>query len=114
MSVHTSASFINAGTRFAVTGGLAGALVGGALSAAKNMKDAKENKITRDEALRNTAKDAAGSGVATAAGLFIAGALGVGGLGSLLVLAGATAGAKYLWDSATESKPKAADKKTKA
>jgi len=93
--------------RASLAGGIAGAVVGGTISAAKQVKDVKDEKITKQEAVKNTAKDAAGSGIATAAGVAVAGAIGVGGLTSLLVMATAATGVKYLWDASTQSTKKA-------
>lgn len=86
------------GSRIVANGGIAGALVGGALSAAKNMRDCKNQTITKEQAVGNVVRDAAGSGLATAAGVFAVGAVGCTGWGALLIAAGATAGAKYFMD----------------
>lgn len=95
-------------TRAALVGGAAGAVIGGTISAAKQAKDVRDEKITKKEAVANTAKDAAGSGIATAAGVAVAGAVGVGGFASLLVMAAAATGVKYLWDSSTSKTAKEA------
>lgn len=89
--------------RSAVVGGIAGALIGGTISAAKQIKDVKENKKTKEEAVKETLKDTAGAGLATATGMVIVGALGFTGLSSLLLMAGAATGVKYLWDSSTQT-----------
>lgn len=106
---NTSGGHLVPRAKVTATGGIAGAVIGGAISAARNINDLKEEKITKDEAIKNTAKDAAGSGLATAAGIAVAGTLGIGGLGGLLIAAFATTGAKYLWDNtAAGSKKKKA------
>ncbi len=92
------------GSKVVVNTGIAGVLVGGALSAAKNMRDCKENIITKEQAVSNVARDAAGSGVATAAGAFAVSAVGITGVGALLVAVGAMVGAKYYWDVLAKSK----------
>ncbi len=97
MSIYTDKPAVTPG-KIAAQGGLAGAIVGGAVSAARNMKRFKENQISKDEAFRNTAKEAAGSGIATAAGFMAAGSLGLAGFGGLLVAMAASTGVKYLWD----------------
>lgn len=86
-------------TRFVVKGGLAGAFIGGALSAAKNIKDCKDKTITRQQAINNTIKDATGAGLATAAGFLAASVVGFAGLGALVVATGAITGTKYLLDN---------------
>lgn len=103
----TGTSYLRAGVgRAAATGGLAGAVVGGAISAAKNIKAVKNNEISKEEAVRNTAKEAAGTGLATAAGVALAGALGIGGIVSLLVVGSAATGVKYFWDTKTVKQKK--------
>jgi uncharacterized membrane protein len=93
------------------TGGVVGALIGGAASAAQNIKAVKNAELSKEEAVKKTAKDAAGSGLATAAGTALAGTLGVGGLASLLVVAAAATGVKYLWDAKTTPQKKIAQAK---
>ena len=111
MSKHTSitGTHVASGvTRAALKGGAAGAIIGGTISAAKQAKDYQDKKITKKEAVANTAKDAAGTGLATAAGVAVAGAIGIGGFASLLVMAAAATGVKYLWDESTQSEKKEA------
>jgi len=92
------------GSRVVVNASIAGALVGGAFSVAKNMRDCKEQAITNEQAVSNILRDTAGSGVATAAGVFTAGAIGCTGVGAVLVTIGAMAGAKYYWDNLANNK----------
>lgn len=92
------------GSRLVTHSGIAGALIGGALSAAKNIRDCNEQTIAKEEAVGNVVRDAAGSGLATAAGVFAVGVVGFTGWGALLIATGATAGAKYFLDSLGDKK----------
>ncbi len=91
-------------------GAAAGAVVGGAVSAAKQAQDVKEGKITKEEAAKRTAKDAAGAGAATAVGVAAVSLLRLGGVFGILTVFAVAAGTKYLLD--TEGKK--ACKKVKA
>jgi len=103
-------------------GGL-GAIIGGTAAAAKNIKLVKEKKIERQDAVKDTVKEAAGAGLATAAATAIVGAVGATGLLSLFGILAIATGTKYLWDAATvpeKTKPEknvqitpAKEKKTK-
>jgi type IV secretory pathway TrbL component len=94
-------------TGASVVGAAAGAVVGGAVSAAKQAKDVKEGKITKEEAAKKTAKDAAGAGAATAVGVAAASLLRLGGVFGILTVFAVAAGTKYLLDSSVEKACKA-------
>jgi len=83
----------------AAAGAVAGAVIGGAVSAAKQYRDFKDGKVTKEKAAENTVKEAAGTGLATAAGAAVAGTLGLGLFASLAAFTVVSAGMKYLWDS---------------
>lgn len=89
--------------RAAMSGAVAGAIIGGAVSAAKQMKDVKEGKLTKEKAIENTVKDATGTGLATAAGMAVASGLGMGLVMSIVAMTAASAGVKYLWDSSIKT-----------
>ncbi len=89
--------------RAAMSGAVAGAVIGGAVSAAKQMKDVKDGRLTKEQAVENTVKDAAGTGLATAAGMAVASGLGMGLAMSIIAMTAASAGVKYLWDSSVKS-----------
>ncbi|MCD6560699.1 MAG: magnetosome protein MamC [Deltaproteobacteria bacterium] len=74
-----------------------GAIIGGTASAAKNIKLVKVKKIERQEAVKDTVKEAAWAGLATA----VVGAVGTTGLLSLFGILAIATGTKYLWDTAT-------------
>ena len=77
--------------------GLAGALVGGAVAAAKGAREIKEGK-DKSELVRVVAKEALGSGLALAAGAFVAKSLFRSTpLGFVSMLA-VSIGAKYVYD----------------
>ncbi|MGD8387082.1 MAG: hypothetical protein PVG49_08065 [Desulfobacteraceae bacterium] len=95
-------------------GGL-GAIIGGSAAAARNIRRVKDEEINREEAVRNTIKEAAGAGLATAAATAVVGAVGATGLLSLLGILSLATGTKYFWDIATtpEKAPAAAREKPK-
>ena len=92
-----------------------GAVIGGTAAAAKNIRRVKEAEISREEAVRNTLKEAAGAGLATAAATAVIGAVGARGLLSLVGILTVATGTKYLWDAAVApgKKPSAASEKSK-
>ena len=85
-----------------------GAIIGGTAAAAKNIRRVKNEEINREEAVRDTVKEAAGAGLATAAATAVAGAVGGAGWLSLLGFMAVATGAKYVWDSAVNSQKAAA------
>jgi hypothetical protein len=78
-----------------------GAVIGGAAAAAKNIRRVKDDEINGAEAVKNTIKEAAGTGLATATATVVVGALGATGFFSLAGFLSITTGAKYVWDSVT-------------
>ncbi|MBC2712737.1 MAG: magnetosome protein MamC [Desulfosarcina sp.] len=92
-----------------------GAIIGGTAAAAKNIRRVKDAEINREEAVRNTIKEAAGAGLATAAATAVVGAVGATGLLSLVGILAMATGTKYLWDATTapEKAPAAAPKEAK-
>jgi hypothetical protein len=81
-------------------GGL-GAVIGGTAAAARNIRRVKDEGISREEAVKDTGREAAGAGLATAAATAVVGAVGATGLLSLVGVLAVATGAKYLWDSAS-------------
>ncbi len=80
--------------------GAMGAIVGGALAAAQAIPMVKNKQIDAGQAVGEVVREAAGTGVATAAGACVAGAASLGGFVSLLAMFGVATGVKYLWNSA--------------
>lgn len=80
--------------------GSVGAIVGGTVAAAKNMRRVKDHEITRQEAVKGIVKEAAGAGVATAAAAVVARSVGARGIWSLVAVFAVAAGTKYVWDAA--------------
>ena len=79
-----------------------GALVGGTAAAAKNIRQVREARIDRRQAVRDTARETAGAAVATGVATFVVGYASPGGnLLSLLGTVAIATGTKYLWDGAT-------------
>jgi hypothetical protein len=95
-------------TRFVPQASLAmggvGAIVGGTAAAAKNIRRLRDAEINREEAVKDTFKEAAGAGLATATATAVVGAVGATGLLSLVGLLAVATGTKYLWDAATTPK----------
>lgn len=79
-----------------------GALLGAAGAAAKNARLCQQGKLDGGGAVRDTLKEAAGLGLAAAAGVAAGQALRLAGLAGLLGVAAVASGAKYLWDSALQ------------
>lgn len=92
-------------SRSALNMGGMGALVGGAAAAAQAIPKVRNNQMTAGQATRGVIKEAAGTGVATAAGAAVAGAVGLGGMVSLLAMFGVATGVKYMWNSVMEGQP---------
>jgi hypothetical protein len=92
-----------------------GAIIGGTAAAAKNIRRVKDGEIHREEAVRDTIKEAAGAGLATAAATALVGVFGATGLLSLVGIVAVATGTKYVWDAATASasRPGAASKQVK-
>jgi hypothetical protein len=78
-----------------------GAIVGGTAAAAKNIHRVKNAEINREAAVKDTIKEAAGTGLATATATAVVGVVGATGLLSLLGILAVATGTKYLWDAAT-------------
>ena len=87
--------------RAALVFGGFGAIVGGASAAARNIRRVREEGLDREDAIKDTIKEAAGAGLATAAATAVAGAIGVTGVLSLVGVFAVASGAKYLWDEAS-------------
>jgi len=94
-----------------------GAIIGGTAAAAKNIRRVKDGEIHREEAVRDTIKEAAGAGLATAAATALVGVFGATGLLSLVGIIAVATGTKYVWDAATApaaAKPDTAAKPAQA
>ena len=95
-------------TKFAPCAALAmggvGAIIGGTAAAAKNIRRIKNEEIKREEAVKDTFKEAAGAGFATAAATAVVGVIGATGLLSLVGILAIATGTKYVWDAATVTK----------
>ncbi len=92
--------------------GTLGALVGGTMAAAKNIRSVKEGDMAREEAVRGVVREAAGTGLATAAATAVVGTLGITGFAAGVGIVALATGTKYLWDAGTNkmaaSEPEAA------
>jgi hypothetical protein len=78
-----------------------GAVIGATGAAARNIRQVKEAKMTREEAVRDALKESAGTGLATATATAVVGLAGAGGLFSLAGMLVVATGSKYLFDAAT-------------
>jgi hypothetical protein len=98
------------GATFAMGG--VGAIIGGTAAAAKNIRRVKEAEIKKDEAVKDTLREATGAGLATATATAVMGAVGATGLVSILGVIAVATGAKYFWDGITQpAKPQPAPAK---
>lgn len=93
--------------------GVAGAIVAGASVAAKNIRKVKGGGMTKNEAVRDTAKEAGATGLAAGTAAAVVGAVGLGGFVGLIGIAALATGAKYLLDSALENTPRKEPAKAK-
>ncbi len=87
-----------------LTFGGGGAVIGGAAAAARNIRRVAEAEMSREEAVANTLKEAAGTGLATASAAAAVQAVGATGVLSLLGVLAVATGVKYLWNTATTAK----------
>lgn len=95
--------YVNA-PRATVAMGAAGALVGGAVAAAKNYDKVKKNEITREAAVKDVIKESGTTGIATATATALVSAMGFTGIVSLAGMVLATAGTKHLADKMLEKR----------
>ena len=105
MTVYASTSRVVLTAAVGASGAL-GAVVGGALAAARDIKHVNDGAMTTSEAAADVGKEAVGSGLSTAAGVAATGILGLGGLLGLAGFVGVAAGTKYLWNKSFGSGPK--------
>ena len=94
----------------AVAMGAVGALIGAVSATATSLQQVKGQEATKQEAALMVAKEAAGTGLATAAGGAAARALGMRGFVGLLGMFAVATGVKYFWNQAMDSRPQAAAK----
>ncbi|MBL6992126.1 MAG: magnetosome protein MamC [Bacteriovoracaceae bacterium] len=83
--------------------GVLGGVVGGSAAVAKNTKLHQKGEIKTEEAIRDSAEEALGAGVATAFSAVTAGAVGGGLMVSLVTAFAAAACGKYAWDRGVEA-----------
>jgi hypothetical protein len=98
--------------------GAAGAIVGGAVAAARDIDKVKQGDMTRDEAVKDVLKESGTTGLATATATAVVSSLGLTGVLSLAGLVAVAVGTKRLADKAltkceTKSLPEG-DEKTSA
>ncbi|PIE68765.1 MAG: hypothetical protein CSA21_05725 [Deltaproteobacteria bacterium] len=84
--------------------GTMGALVGGTVAAAKHIRSVKQGEMEKEEAVRGVVREAAGTGLATAAATAVVGTLGMTGFVAGIGIVALATGTKYLWDMNTGQK----------
>ena len=83
--------------------GVLGGIIGGSATLAKNLREKKDGSDISDIAIvQDTAKEAAGAGVATAFSAYVVGIIGGGLVISLGTAFAAAAAGKYAWDRGLE------------
>jgi hypothetical protein len=83
--------------------GILGGIAGGSAALAKGLKARKNGEnISNSDMAKDTAKEAAGAGAATALGIYAAGIVGGGLVLSLGTAFAAAVVGKYTWDRLTE------------
>lgn len=80
------------------TMGLVGAMLGGVVTAARDMREVRAGTMTRGEVAGDVLKEAVGTGLATAAGTAAGGAFFRNGFLALGTMAVVGIGTKYLYD----------------
>ncbi|MDK2954597.1 MAG: hypothetical protein PWQ57_93 [Desulfovibrionales bacterium] len=80
--------------------GAAGAIVGGAVAAARDIDKVKKGDMTREEAVKDVLKESGTTGLATAAATAVVSSLGLTGVLSLAGLVAVAVGTKRLADKA--------------
>lgn len=106
-ATYTTSNTIRFAPRATLAMGGVGAVIGGTVAAAKNIRRVNNGEIKREEAVKNTIKEAAGTGLASAAATGLITATGATGLLSLAGIVAIATGSKYLWDSSTGNQPAA-------
>lgn len=77
-----------------------GALVGATGAAAHAIKEVRQGRMTNQQAVIHTAKEAAGTALATAAAVAVMGSVNVMGVLGLVGLFAVGTGCKYVWNQA--------------
>lgn len=80
------------------TMGFVGAMLGGVVTAARDMREVREGSMTRGEVMGDVLKEAVGTGLATAVGTAAGGAVFRNGALALATMAAVGIGTKYLYD----------------
>jgi uncharacterized membrane protein YhiD involved in acid resistance len=93
------------------TMGLVGAMLGGVVTAARDMRDVRAGTMTRSDLTGDVLKEAVGTGLATAVGTAAGAAFFRNGALALATMAAVGIGTKYLYDGLVSA---AADAKTAA
>ena len=99
------------------TMGLVGALLGGVVTAARDMRDVRAGTMERGEMVGDVVKESLGTGLATAVGTAAGGMVFRNGALALATMAVVGIGAKYLYDgvvSAARNEKKTAEAPVKA
>ena len=91
--------------------GAVGAIVGGTASAARNIARVKNDEISKEDAVKDSLKEAGTTGLATAVAAAAVSAVGLTGALSLAGMVVAAIGAKYVADKALSGKPSVRPKK---
>lgn len=99
------------GMGFVLAAAVAGAAIGGSLSAAKNFQKVKKEEMSREEAMHALLKEAGTCGFATAVGSAAVGLVGLRGAFALIGFIPVTIGAKYLADKALDKRAQTVDVK---
>ncbi|MGE4292146.1 MAG: hypothetical protein AB7E32_08045 [Desulfovibrio sp.] len=82
-----------------------GAVVGGAVAAAESIPKVRSGQMDRRAAAMMVAREAGTTGAATGAAVAVVGALGLGGILSLVGIVAVATGSKYLLDAAFRPAP---------
>lgn len=90
-----------------VTMGLVGAMLGGVVTAARDMRDVRSGTMTKNELTGDVLKEAAGTGLATAVGTAAGAMFFRNGTLALVTMAAVGIGTKYLYDGLVNARAEA-------
>lgn len=83
--------------------GAAGAIVGGSVAAARNIRKVRQGEMSREHAVKNALTESGATGISTAMATAAVTAVGLTGFLSLFGFVAVAVGAKYLADAAMTS-----------
>ncbi len=100
------ATHLGIAPRASLAMGAAGAIVGGAVAAARSISKVQQGEISREQAVSDVLKESGSTGISTALATAAVSAVGLTGVISLLGFVSVAVGTKYLADKALAGRVK--------